>query len=219
MVDRFLPVSNFVAEHLVKYGIPRARIVVRPNFAQPRGPVQPLGSGFLFVGRLTPEKGASLLVSAWTQSRLWRQHRLVIAGDGPERDLVLSARQHNVDYVGIVDSSRVSMLLDDAAVVVIPSLCYEGFPRLVAEAFERGRPVAATPLGALGDLITPEVGWTAPPEADAFAKMLSLAISDPNIQERATTARAVFERDFHPLVTTASLVALYEDLKASSRNG
>lgn len=40
---------------------------------------------------------------------------------------------------------------------------------VAAEAFERGRPVASTALGSLRDLIAPEVGWTAEPNADAFA--------------------------------------------------
>ncbi len=71
MVDCFLPVSEFIAAHLVTSGIPRDRIIVRPNSTPPRGDVRPLGSGFVFVSRLTAEKGASLLVSAWTEARLW----------------------------------------------------------------------------------------------------------------------------------------------------
>ncbi len=214
-VDRFLPVSEFVAEHLVQAGIPRERIMVRYNSAQPLGPTRPLGTGFVFVGRLTREKGASLLISAWSQSDLWRQHRLVVAGDGPERDLVVSASGRNVHYLGPVDRARVSELLDEAAVVVIPSLCYEGFPRVMAESFERGRPVAATALGALGELITAELGWTAAPEPEAFAKMLSRAIVDPTLHDKGARARSMFESKLHPLVTTDSLLGVYEALKAS----
>lgn len=215
MVDRFLPVSEYVAEHLVKSGIPRERITVRPNFARPRGTVRSLGSGFVFLGRLTPNKGASLLIAAWTESGVWRKHRLVVAGDGPERNLILAAKDRNVHYVGLVDQAHCSSLLDQAAVVVIPSLWYEGFPRVVAESFERGRPVAATAIGALGELITPDVGWTAPPEPTAFGKMLTVAASDSTLQEKGVAARAVYESRLTPLVTTASLLALYASLQTS----
>lgn len=221
MVDRFLPVSEFIAQHLVKSGIPRERIVVRPNSTQPRGTVRAPNSGFVFIGRLTPEKGASLLVSAWMESGVWRTERLVVAGDGPERDLVLAARDYNVHYVGSVDRARVLTLLDEAAIVVVPSLCYEGFPRIVAESFERGRPVAATAIGALNELITPDVGWTAPPEPIAFAKMLNVAASDSTLQTKGLAARALYESKLTPLVTTASLLDLYETLRAgrSSQSG
>jgi glycosyltransferase involved in cell wall biosynthesis len=217
-VDRFLPVSNFVGEHLVKAGIPRERICVRYNSTEALGPTRPLGTGFVFVGRLTKEKGASLLMSAWLRADLGRRHRLVVAGDGPERDFVMSAQGHNVHYVGVVDRARVSALLDEAAVVVIPSLWYEGFPRLVAESFERGRPVAATALGALSELITPEVGWTAPPEPDAFAKMLALAVSDPALAEKGANARETFESNLDPGVTTALLLDIYDQVIRAFRS-
>jgi glycosyltransferase involved in cell wall biosynthesis len=213
MVDRFLPVSEFIAKYLIKSGIPPERIVVRPNSTQQRGTVRPPNSGFVFIGRLTPEKGASLLISAWTESGVWRKERLVVAGDGPERDLVLAAKDRNVHYVGSVDRARVSTLLDEAAIVVVPSLCYEGFPRIVAESFERGRPVAATAIGALNDLITPDVGWTAPPEPTAFANMLTVAASDSTLQTKGSAARALYESKLTPLATTRSLLDLYETLR------
>jgi glycosyltransferase involved in cell wall biosynthesis len=215
MVDCFLPVSEYVAKHLVKAGIPPERMIVRPNSTQPRGAVRSLGSGFVFLGRLSPDKGVSLLISAWTESRVWPRERLVVAGDGPERELILAASDRNVQYVGVVDQTRASALLDEAAVVVMPSLCYEGFPRVVAESFERGRPVAASAIGALGELITPDVGWTAPPEPIAFAKMLSIAASDSTLQEKGAAARAVYDSTITPLVTTASLLDVYERLRDS----
>ena len=212
MVDCFLPVSEYVVKHLVSVGTPRERIIVRPNSTQPRGAVRSLGSGFVFLGRLSPDKGVSLLISAWTESRVWQRERLVVAGDGPERELILAARDRNVQYLGVVDQTR-SALLDEAAIVVMPSLCYEGFPRVVAESFERGRPVAASAIGALGELITPDVGWTAPPEPIAFAKMLSIAASDSTLQEKGAAGRAVYDSKITPLVTTASLLDVYERLR------
>jgi glycosyltransferase involved in cell wall biosynthesis len=214
LVDRFVAVSEFVASHLVKSGIPRERIVVRPNFTQPHGPVRPPGDGFLFVGRLTAEKGASLLVDAWNRSKVWETQRLVVAGDGPERDVILGARDRNIEYVGVVDKARVPTLLDESAIVVVPSLCYEGFPRLVAEAFERGRPVAATGIGSLAELIDTEVGWTAAPESTAFAAMLRAAASDPAVPTKGAAARAVFETRLTADVATAALIALYEAVQA-----
>ena len=198
LVDRFLAVSDFVAHHLTLAGISPDKIVVLPNFARSHGPAIPPGSGFVFIGRLTAEKGVSLLMSAWARSRARDTQRLVVAGDGPERATVIAARESNVRYEGLVNAERVHQLLDEAAIVVIPSLCYEGFPRLIAEAFERGRPIASTALGSLRDLVTLDVGWTADPNADSFATMLSSAASDPALAAKAAAARAVFEAQLRP---------------------
>ncbi len=213
MVDRFLPVSDFVAAHLVTFGIPRERIVVRPNSAQSRGAVLPPGSGFVFIGRLTHEKGASLLISAWMASPVWKTQRLVVAGDGPERELILAAEHRNVHYVGQVDQAHVSSLLDEAAIVVIPSLWYEAFPRIVSESFERGRPILATAVGALRGLITPNVGWTAPADSTAFAEALSVAASDPTLQNKGAAARMFYDSQLTTSVTTASLLDIYASLR------
>ena len=83
LVSRFLAVSDFVGDHLVAAGIPAGKIVVHPNTAQSHGHAHPPGRDFVFLGRLTAEKGIRLLISAWAQSDLSSHHRLVVAGDGP----------------------------------------------------------------------------------------------------------------------------------------
>jgi glycosyltransferase involved in cell wall biosynthesis len=215
LVDRYLPVSEFVGHYLTLAGIPADRITVRPNSTARRGPVKPPGSGFLFVGRLTAEKGVSLLLSAWEKAAVWDEHRLVVAGDGPERELVLAAAGRNVDYRGVVDQDGVARLLDETSVVVIPSLCYEGFPRLLAESLERGRPVAATALGSLKDWVTPEVGWTAGTTPAAFAEMLARVAADTTIAAKSAAARRFFEAHLTPEGALEQLLDVYRQVTSS----
>jgi glycosyltransferase involved in cell wall biosynthesis len=219
LVDRFIAVSDFVASHVATAGIPPERIVVRPNSAPSSGPAKPPGAGFVFVGRLSAEKGVSLLIKAWHRSSVWVDQQLVVAGDGPERDEVIAARASNVRYEGLVGAERVRQLLDEAAIVVIPSLCYEGFPRLVAEAFERGRPVASTALGALRDLISPAVGWTSAANVDAFADMLSTAATDPTLDAKASAARAVFDSQLTSKRSIDHLIEIYEGALTTRGSG
>src|SRR5437773_39112 len=56
-VDRYIALTDAIATHLRDFGIPAERIVVKPNAAPDPGPPPPLGDGFLFLGRLSPEKG------------------------------------------------------------------------------------------------------------------------------------------------------------------
>jgi glycosyltransferase involved in cell wall biosynthesis len=211
-VDRFLAVSDFVAGYLALAGIAPDRIVIHPNATRSLGPSTPPGSGFLFVGRLTSEKGVSLLMSAWDRLEGRDSQELVVAGDGPERDKVIAARRNNVRYEGLVGQQRARELIEEAAIVVVPSLCFEAFSLVVAEAFERGRPVASTAMGALGALVTPDVGWTAEANPDAFAAMLSRAATDPKLCDKAAAARAFFESHLTQDVSVQRLLGIYTDV-------
>src|SRR3989440_2662947 len=84
-VDRYIALTDAIAAHLRDYGIPGERIVVKPNALADPGPPAPLGEGFLFAGRLSPEKGLGLLLEAWARHPEGTLGTLRIAGDGPLR--------------------------------------------------------------------------------------------------------------------------------------
>ena len=56
-VDRYIALTDRIADHLRDYGIPDDRIVVKPNGLPDPGEPDPLGDGFLYAARLSPEKG------------------------------------------------------------------------------------------------------------------------------------------------------------------
>jgi glycosyltransferase involved in cell wall biosynthesis len=59
----------------------------------------------------------------------------------------------HLEYLGQQDASGVQKLMRRARLLVITSLCYEGLPMVVPEAFSTGLPIAASRIGALGTLI------------------------------------------------------------------
>jgi glycosyltransferase involved in cell wall biosynthesis len=96
----------------------------------------------LFAGRLSREKGILELVAAADGLPL------VVAGDGPLRDRVPGA-------LGMVPHSQLLQLYRRAAVVACPSH-REGFGVVCAEAMAHGRPVVASAVGGLLDLVEHE---------------------------------------------------------------
>ena len=110
----------------------------------------------LCVGRLIPIKGHIVLLRAFAEARRELPDlRLDIAGRGPlEPALKALAKELGVDdaitFLGHV--SPVQAAIENAAVVVVPSMG-EGFGMVALEAMERGRPVIATEIGGLGELV------------------------------------------------------------------
>jgi len=151
----------------------------------------------LFAGRLSREKGILELVQAANGMKL------VVAGDGPVRDRVPGA-------LGFVPHHELLRLYDRAAVVACPSR-REGFGVACAEAMAHGRPVVASAVGGLLDLVEDErTGLLVPPgDVAALRAALERLLGDRDLRSRlgaAARARAA-ERLAWDRVTDATVDA------------
>ncbi|QGN46264.1 glycosyltransferase family 4 protein [Micromonospora sp. WMMD558] len=154
-VDRFVALTTAVADHLRDYGIPDERIVVKPNAIPDPGAPSPLGTGFLFLGRLSPEKGLDLLVDAWRRHPDGALGQLRVAGDGELRPLVeaAAAERTDVTFLGPLDRAGVRAALESSAVVLATSTWHDVLPTVIIEALAAGRPVLGTALGGIPYLV------------------------------------------------------------------
>ena len=111
----------------------------------------------VFVGNLTSNKAVHVLLQALANLELETKFHLSIVGDGPEKDTLLSqARSYdieqNVSFLGSVDHSRVQEIIQTGCLFVLPSYS-EGTPNVVKEAMACARPVIATNVGGIPELI------------------------------------------------------------------
>jgi glycosyltransferase involved in cell wall biosynthesis len=157
---------------IVHYGISPSDAAGPYTGAEPR---------LVCVGRLIPIKGHLVLLRALAQARTRVPGvTLHVAGRGPlEPALKAYARELGLDdavrFLGFV--SPVERAFEDAAIVVVPSLG-EGFGMVALEAMERGRPVIASAVGGLPEIVADgETGLVVPSgDAEALAEaMVSLA--------------------------------------------
>ena len=149
-VDAFVALTEFCRRKFVQGGLPARRIVVKPNFLPDPGAATLGGSGAVFVGRLSVEKGPHTLVEAWRQLP---EVPLTVVGDGPMRNTLERRVKREgsgaVRFAGERDRKNCFQSIREGAVLVMPSVWYEGFPRTLVESFALGRAVIASRLGSL----------------------------------------------------------------------
>jgi phosphatidylinositol alpha 1,6-mannosyltransferase len=157
----------------------------------------------LYAGRLSREKGILELVEAAEDMEL------VVAGDGPLRSRVPGA-------LGFLPHEELSRLYARAAVVACPSH-REGFGIVCAEAMAHGRPVVASAVGGLLDLVAhEETGLLVPPrDVAALRSALERLVGNPDLRRRfGAAARERIREHFSWEQFGSKTLRAYEDALA-----
>jgi glycosyltransferase involved in cell wall biosynthesis len=221
-VDRYVALSEFSREKYIAGGLPAERISLKPNFL----PVDPGCCGgeranAIFVGRLSEEKGLAMLLAAW--QRVTTAARLLVVGDGPLAPLVrqAAAQDARIEWLGHRVPADVLDLVGRAACLVLPSTCYENFPRTILEAYAKGTPVVASRRGSMRELV--DDGRTgfhfAPGDAQDLAVTLDkfLGLNAAAMERMRDAARQEFERKYSAERNHDMLREIYE-LALQTRN-
>ncbi len=154
-VDRYVTATEFTRRKYIANGLAADKVLVKPHFVYPDPGLSAQHEGYaLFAGRLSEEKGVAMLLAAWEKIK---DFPLRVLGDGPLsgklKDLARQRDIKNVEFLGFLSPEEYGAALAKASFVVIPSICYENFPRMVVEAYSRGIPVVASRLGSMEEIV------------------------------------------------------------------
>lgn len=154
------------------------------------GPDEPLE--LLFVGRLVERKGVEVLVRALPAVLRRRRARLTVVGEGEWEPVIREAIreagvEEQVRLTGYVSSEALARLYRGADLFVLPAVVdrkgdTEGLGVVLLEAMRQGRPVLASRVGGIPDIVVDErSGWLVPPgDPDALAEAILRAAADPD---------------------------------------
>jgi len=218
-VDRFIAPSRFLERKMVEGGIDREKIEWLPNFVYAgEHDAGPEGDYYLYIGRLSREKGIDVLIRA--AARLGRG-RLLILGDGPEREtlerLAAESGAVGIEFLGRRPASEVKAILGAARFVVLPSRWYENLPFSIMEALAAGKPVVASDIGGVPEMVDDGVnGFLVPPDDEgALADKIAALLADPALRaEMGSMGRGKALELYGPDYHYTRIMEIYRELRS-----
>ncbi|MBV9558434.1 MAG: glycosyltransferase, partial [Pseudolabrys sp.] len=169
-VTKFVVPSRFVLDKLVQWGWARDRFVHIPNFVDVDRfePDRPIGTRFVYCGRVQKNKGVETLVRAAALAR----RPVTIVGGGPDeaRLRTLAAEiKADVEFLGHLSKTALSDVVQSARAIVVPSEVNENAPLALLEGYAAGRPAIGARIAGIPELVREEETGVLFPSGDVQA--------------------------------------------------
>lgn len=161
MIDVFITPSDFYRKKLIEFGISEDKVVHIPNFvdASKFEPNYDYDDYFIYVGRLSEEKGIKTLIKSM---KYVNKSKLIIVGTGPlENELkeyVRNEKFTNIQFAGFKSGKELEQLIQRSRFMVIPSEWYENGPMSVLECMAYGKAVIGADIGGIPEFLRYENG-------------------------------------------------------------
>ncbi|WP_104383909.1 glycosyltransferase family 4 protein [Sphingobacterium sp. HMA12] len=215
-VNRYINLSSFAKSIFADSTLRIApeKFAVKPNFVFPSALSTEIPKPyFIYVGRLSDEKGILNLIESVKGTNL----ELRIIGGGPlEEEVVKGIRDYaNISYLGFKPRTEILPLVAAAQALIVPSICFEGMPITILEAYSVGTAVLCSNLGPLPEMIIQDkTGQTFDPHnKDEIVACLTQwnAKQTDEKDEIRKTCLAYYFSNFTPEINESELLAIYKD--------
>jgi len=215
-VDQFIVATDFSRQKHIKAGIPADKISVLPHSVESPASVVDAaqrGGYALYAGRLSEEKGIDFLIKAWEGMT---DIPLYVMGTGPRKEaieqLIKDRGYTHIKMLGFMKRDEYVDVMSKANFLIVPSLCYDNFPMVVAEAYSYGVPVVASRLGTLVGCVDEGINgmlFEANQAEDLRAKCRQLMGDTTKRASMSAFARQKYEHEFTPAINYQALTAIY----------
>lgn len=216
-VDAFITPSEFLKNKLVENGFDQKKINCIPTFTASKSEVgEPrIGDYGLYFGRITEEKGVETVVRAFEKLP---DHQVKIMGDDTTeeaRRLIQYVKENNINniaFLGFKSGVELEEIIKGSRYTLIPSIWYDNLPNTALESFQYSKPVIASNIGSLPELVLDGVNgylFEAGNAEDLRAKVLQLS-DDSLVARMGAASRARLEDRFAPKTHYDALIKVFE---------
>lgn len=207
-ISHYIALSEFSKNKLVMSGVSNNKITIKPNYIDHVSEKNTKRSDeLLYVGRLSNEKGISLLLDALSKLNGFK---VTVIGEGPELPLVQNNK--NIKYIGKLTNESVLKKMSSALALLIPSICYENFPRIIVEAYSCGLPVIASSIGSIKNIVDDgETGLLFDPisSTDMATKINWAVCNQEEMNKMGLKARKKYENEYTAEKNYKQLIDIY----------
>ena len=205
---------------MVEFGYENRRLAHIPNFIDAEALAPQFGGEpyFVWAGYMVAQKGPQVVLGAMREIE---DGHLYLAGEGPYLpELRAQVEKYGlgdrVTFSGFLAGPDLWSLMGGATALVFPSMWYEVFGMVALEAYALGKPVIASRIGGIEDVVLDgETGFLVPAgDAHGFARAMQTLLSDPQKgAHMGKRARQLVVDEFGPEQHFDRLIALYEDVQ------
>jgi glycosyltransferase involved in cell wall biosynthesis len=221
-INIWVAISEAQKRRHIEMGISAERIRVVPHFLDApidAHPNIPENGYFLFLGRLSPEKGLWQLLQGWRLLKAGTA-KLVIAGEGPERTRLENVcREHglkNVEFRGYVSAKDQDALWQGARALIVPSIWEEPFGLVVLEAWAHGRPALVANRGGLPEIVTNSAARFNPDRPEEIAAILDRCHTNSrDLHRMASEGLERLRQSYSQAVWLSKISEVYREALAS----
>ncbi len=213
-VDYFIAPSLFMKNKTIEYGFDPEQILHLPNFVEcSKKKTKSKGDYVLFFGKISEQKGLSLFIEL---ARKLPNINFKIAGGGSDelffKNKVKLYKLKNVSFLGFLSSKKLQKVISESRFTVVPSLWYENQPYSVLESFALAKPVVASNIGGIPEIVEDgkdgilfKLG-----DLEECVEKVSTLWNDPGlVRKMGIYAQQKVKRDFSPKKHYDELLRIY----------
>jgi glycosyltransferase involved in cell wall biosynthesis len=218
-IDKYIFVSKFIHDKHCEYqsGVDSKSVVLH-NFISNLNDIRPnndKGKYFLYLGRLSREKGVVTLIEAAVKTGI----NLKIVGNSEKFDKTIALRSPNIEFLGFKHAPELWEIIRYASFVIVPSEWYENNPLSIIESYAFGKPVIGSEIGGIPEIL--EHGKTGflfqQGNRENLIEVLKKAnsISQIEYELQSKNCRVFAENNFSPTKHYNELISIYSELTNS----
>ena len=202
-VDIFITPSEFLKKKLESNGFDEKKIKCIPTFTISRNQCEDfvVGEYGLYFGRITEEKGVDTVVRAYEKLP---EYQLKIMGDDTTDEAVRLKKYirdrniKNIEFIGFKCGSELEEIIRKSRFSIIPSIWYDNLPNTALESFQYGKPVIASNIGSLPELVEDKYNGFLfkPGDVEDLIEKIKLFDDEKLVEQMGDNSRDILNRKF-----------------------